>query len=660
MLQDNFIIINFQSAKQPEYKEKRGVGYIEFGEKNDYPNYLLDLYNKSSKHSAIIRGKVNYIIGNGWDGTNEQFIDSPNRYETLSELTRKVSIDIEIFGGAYLECIWSEFGGKLVEVNHIDYTRIRTNKDCTMFWYKSDWKNYREKPIEISAFNTNLRTGKQILYVKEYRPGLVTYSLPNYMAALNYIESDIEVSNHVLGNAQTGFSPSKLITLPNGEPSDEEKRNLTKRFEKSYTGSDGKKFILSFVNDSTRKPIIDDLGSSDLTKEDFSRVDSMIQQNIFAAHQLTSPSLFGISEPGKLGTRNEIRDAYEVFKNTYVNDKQRFIEEVFNMLSEYNGGATDLKIKPVEPISYELSEQTLLQIAPKEWLLQKAGIDLPQSQFPTQNPSQNPTQVQQPIVPNQGMINENVKNLTGRQHQQLLRIIRQYTQGKITREIACTLLKTGLGLSDNDINNLLGVNHTQLEIQFNSYSEDEVIQMFSECGVSKDDYNLLKKKPIRFDEQHFEISDSINKKILEVIKKDPKIPNEDIAKAVKIKPSEVVDRINVMVEDGAISINENTQERKLTAPMSKLIDEPLKTKIEVLYSYEWKPEVPTSQRDSAAHPSRPFCKKLMSVDRYWTRKEIETISARLGYSVFDRGGGWWGDSPSCRHYWFSNVLIKKK
>jgi hypothetical protein len=36
------------------------------------------------------------------------------------------------------------------------------------------------------------------------------------------------------------------------------------------------------------------------------------------------------------------------------------------------------------------------------------------------------------------------------------------------------------------------------------------------------------------------------------------------------------------------------------------------------------------------------------------------LSARLGYSVFDRGGGWWGDSPSCRHEWRRNVVVKKK
>ena len=52
---DNFLILNSAEARQPEYKERKGMGYIEFGEMNDYPNYLLDLYNKSAKHNARYR-----------------------------------------------------------------------------------------------------------------------------------------------------------------------------------------------------------------------------------------------------------------------------------------------------------------------------------------------------------------------------------------------------------------------------------------------------------------------------------------------------------------------------------------------------------------------------------------------------------------------------
>jgi len=664
-MMDDLIILNFQEARQPEYREKKGAkgGYIEFGERNDYPNYLLALYNKSAKHNSIVKGKVNYIIGNGWatkdaDPIAETFIKSPNPYESLDELTRKVSIDIEIFGGAYLEIIWSVAGGNIAEINHIDYTKIRSNTDNTQFWYKKDWADRKYEPIILNAFNTDLRQGKQILYIKEYRPGLDTYALPGYMGALNYIESDIEVSRHVLGNAQTGFSASKLITLPNGEPSPDEKRNIERRFTDRFSGSDGKKFILSFTNDPARKPIIEDLGASDITKEDFSRVDAIIQQNLFSGHQITSPTLFGIAEPGKLGTRTEMRDAYEIFKSTYCNDKQQLLEAVFNRLAVIKGAKSEMYIKPVEPIGFELSEAALLQIAPKEWLLEKAGIDVSQYQ-PQDNTAIAP-------ATEQAQINENLKNLTGRQYQHLQRVIREFSKGKITKEMASTMLKSGLGLSDNDVNVMLGIDDSPMTEDYSfskSLTEDEVIGLFAAYGEPLDDYEILSRKQVFSQAQAFAEEDLItkaaDKQILGLLDKNPLLGIDEIAKAIRKSREFVQGRLTYLVESGAIEYDTQQQTRKLTKPLKDLVDNMEVTTFEVKYVYDWKPIVPVSQRDTPAHPSRNFCRKLMAERRTWTRDSIERLSALFGYSVFDRGGGWWGDSASCRHRWEQVTVVKK-
>ena len=659
-MMDNIVILSFAEAKQPEYREKKGVGYIEFGDKNDYPTYLLGLYNKSAKHNAIVRGKVNYIIGNGWqsdevDAQAELFIKAPNPYESLIDITRKVSSDVEIFGGAYLEVIWSKVGGLLAEICHIDYTKIRSNKDNTQFWYKNDWSDRKEEAKVIPAYNTQNRVGKQIMYIKEYRPGLDTYALPGYMGSLNYIESDVEVSKHVLGNAQTGFSASKLITLPNGEPSPDEKRNIERRFTDRFSGSDGKKFILSFVQDSARKPIVEDLGASDLTKEDFGRVDEMIQQNIFAGHQITAPDLFGISTPGSLGSRSQIRDAYEIFKNTYVNDKQQFIEGIFNNLAKQKGVTSELTIKPVEPISYEFSESIIAQFAPKEWILEKIGVDMTKYQ-------PEPTAVTP--EPSQAMINEHLKGMKGREWQNFQRIIREYNKGKITREQASQMLKSAYGLGEEELATWLGADEFSNDM-------DSVIQVFSDYGESVDNYKTLMTrqvfgKDLEQEELAFRdevIDDTLDKKILDVIAKNKGISDEDIAKAVKEDLVVVKERIGKLQELDILKINPKGI-RSLTKPLSEIIDKPVKTSFLVRYSYEWKSIVPTSERNTSAHPSRPFCAKLMQLDRLYSRSEIESISRRLGYSVFDRGGGWWnmGDgvnSPSCRHQWVSKIVIRK-
>ena len=670
-ISDNFFILQFAEARQPKYTERKGRGYIEFGERNDYPDYLLDLFNKSSKHGAIVSGKAGYVSGNGFTGGNERMLKKPNPSETLNDILRKITLDIEIFGGYYLEIIWSINGKGIAEMRHIDYMKMRASKDCTEFFYKKDWRNHRDEPTILPAFNPNHPAGRQILFVKDYRPGQETYPLPKYFPSLNYIEADIEVSQHTLGNAKTGFSASKLITLPNGEPGDDEKRKVTRMFENTFSGADGKKFMLSFVQNAERKPIVDDLGASDLTKEDFSRVDAMIQQNIYAGHQITSPSLFGIAEPGKLGTRTELRDAYEIFKNTYVNDRQIGIEGMFNYLLTFFGGGEPLKITPVEPIGYEFSEQTIASVMTRDEIRKKLGLPTEADATVEAAPGAEQGQTTEALV------NENVKNLTGRQHQQLLRIIRQFQKGQITREVATTLLRTSLGLTEADIAVMLAIDNQPAQFSDAPGDVDKEMQVFAEYGEKKEKFTVHQSKAVTFSafDSFYDFRDI---QILEILKAQPLTPPADIAKALRLKPIDVVERLGVLQDLGIIELDADKVGYKVTGSVRDLIKEmggdteaekkkarnaqkkATTVEFDIRYSYEWKKVVPPSERNSAEHPSRPFCIKLMDLDRFYTRAEIESISRRLGYDVFTRGGGWWGKSPTCRHIWQSNIVVKKE
>lgn len=589
---NNFFVVQFAEAKQPEYIEKRGEGYIQYGHRNDYPNYLVELYNKSGKHQSIIKSKVHYITGNGWKGS-EGFVNNPNRSENLDDITRKVSLDIEIFGGAYIEVIWST-SGKIAEIWHCDYTKFRTNKDNTQFWYKKDWRDTKENYEVYPAFEPKNPTGKQILYLKEYRPNMETYTLPGYFGGLNYVESDIEVSKHILGNAKTGFSASKLITLPNGEPSPDEQSVIHKKFKNTYTGADGIKYMLAFVNDASRKPIVDDLGQSDLTKEDFSNVDTIIQTNIFSAHQITTPSIFGIAQAGSLGSRSEMRDGYEIFKSTYVNSKQMFLEANFNMLAGYAGYQEDLKLIPTEPIGIELSEAILLQIAPKEWLLEKAGIDMTKYQPAPE------------------------------------------------------------------------VNPVALSEQFNFADLDGF-------GETKEGYNIWKQKEHFADIELFADVTQLQSNVLDLITKDKRITPEVIADTLKEDVGVVKRILTDLEKKGFISSKITTigegydeseiVERKLTAPISEIVEKikPSTTEFLIRYSYEWR----QGFNDSDLGTSRQFCKYFVTTDKLYSRSEIEAMSARLGYDVFTRGGGWYtlpgtnNHRNFCRHQWKSNVVTRK-
>lgn len=654
---NNFIRLSFLDSEMPEFKEVHGEDFVRFGQDNKYPLFLTKIYNKSSKHAAIINGKVSYIFGGGIKAETE----TPANLEFIkanSDCFKKAITDIENYGGFYLQVI-PNLLGTAYHIFHITFEKIRSNKTNTKFFYKENWLDRSEEKKVFPAYTKGTRKAS-IYSFKEYRAGGGVYAMPSWYAACNFIEADIEVSKHTLTNAKSGFSGSKLITFKNGVPPPEGKREITKQFRNEFGGSTAEKIVIQFLKPGEEPATIDDLGSSDLTKEDFTQVDNLITSNIFAAHSVTHPLLFGIQQAGKLGSGSELRTAYDIFKNTYVQNKQKQIEDIINEFAKVNGVTEKLSLICVDPISIDISEATLQANLTKteiramlgfdkldETLGNQAVVNAINSLSPlvankvlesmTANEIRSlaglapaaggtglPTDAVAPIpgvVAPDGMVNEvavndNIKNLTAKQHQQLLRIIRQFTKGQITKEVATVLLKTGLGLNDADIASILGTDTTfSKALRFDAvmtyddfseaFNDDESVAMvFAAFGESKEGYTAVLSRTATFatDEEKAIVSDISN---LDKIK--------NVAK-----------------------------------------------KFEVRYSYE--------KRSDADGPvllstSRLFCKKLIGLDKFYKREDIQKISAVLGYDVFKRTGGFWNNDGiveyHCRHEFKSHVVIKK-
>ncbi len=650
-MQNRVSFIKFADVKVPVMKELPNKGWVMFGEDNKFPNMLLNMFNKSSKHNGIVLGKVNYIVGKGFDNVTQA-----NAYENSNEILKKLSTDIEVFGGCYIEVQYNELG-KIGAYYHVPYHKVRSNKDNTQFFVK-DWESYKknDEPKVFLAYNPNqdvkmLRNQTQILYYKEYRPGVETYSYPGYMGALNAIQTDIEISKYHLSTITNGMFASKMISFFEGIPSEEEKREIEKGFKSKFTGSENAgNIVLNFGKDPAKRPQLDDLSSTELDKH-FDILAKSIQQELFAGHQVVSPMLFGVRVEGQLGGRSEIREAYEIFKATYANDKQQALELLFKEIT-----GVDAKIIPVEPIGFEFSEQTLLQIAPKKWLLEKIGID--PNQYPESLPSE--------AVPSQASaevkaVNENLKNLTGRQWQSLTRIIRKFEKGEISQDQAKLLLKSSLGLSDDEINVMLSIDNEPME--FSAQEKDELLLAeFASCGVAKSDYVILKTVPAFFTSQEFNEVNQLEANVLDLLRKDKRITPEIIAETLDIEVESAKAIIERLTNEGRIKAKivrvgiDEVIERTLTEPLAKQTDKTPETlNFKIFYSYEG----PQDDRN------RAFCARLLELDKLWSRAEIETMSRRMGYSVWDRRGGWWtkpsGEhSPSCRHKWVKNIVMRKK
>jgi DNA-binding Lrp family transcriptional regulator len=695
------IELRFDQAQQPVFVEKKMKGYVEFGEYNNYPNYLLNLYKESPKHGGIIRGKESYIYGSGFETDNV----CNTKGDTYNDILRKCVKDDEIFRGYYLQVIWNRLG-KISDIYHIEFAKVRVNKDLTEFYVKNDWNDIKEKARCYPAFNVNNPVGSQIFYYKEYNPLLELYPLPSYFQGLNMIESDIQVSRHILGNAKQGFVGSKLINLNNGDPINEEHKGEVERgLLKKFTGSEGKRVVIMFNKSRDNAAEILDLGASMLTKEDFTNVNALIQQEIFACHQITSPQLFGIQGTSAF-SRNELRDAYEIFNNTYVNNRQQQLEAIFTQLGNLKGDMYEFNIVPVEPLKFEFSETIMAQNLSKDEIRKLMGKEPLENAIKTQAqiisdninslsplvankvlesmtpdeirslaglvPKSNPDGTISNEVPVQQ--NDAIKNLTGRQYQNIMRIVRNYGNGKLTKQQASLMLKNGFGLGDMEIDAFLGIDDSPLtddEVeQFSSDEDERLAQAFSETGDDINEFEILHEKSA-YQVNHFaeakELT-SLESKIVDLIQNDKRITEDVIAKVLK-QPVEVVGGIvkdlteRKVIAAKEVKIGADVQIERVIAKGIKALEG---TELMIRYKYAWRSIVPTNERDTAEHPSRPFCVKMMELSRtkVWSRSQIEQISERLGYSVWDRVGGWWTmpngmHSVQCRHEWKS-LIVKKK
>lgn len=646
-MEDNIIFLGFADNKIPEFKEVRSREYILYGEDNKFPIHLLYLFGKSSNHGAIVGGKAKYIFGEGFpiEGTG---LEKVNRFgETINDVSKKLIFDAELFSGWYLEIIWNAAGTGF-EVLHMPFQDLRKGKEGGWF-HSEDWTkaNSINKPTRIPSFDVNNPKGSQIFAYREYRPGARQYPLPGYMAALNDIETDVEISKYNLSTIKNGMFGGKMVTFVGGDFDKNKKDAIETAWNKKFNGSENSgKTMMVFLQNGQAAPTVEDLSTTDLDKL-FDQLNKTTQAEIFTGHEVTSPMLFGVKTEGQLGGRDEIATAYEIFKNTYVNTKQQSFERAIKFIFPYFGVQSPLKLTPVRPVGFSLSNDKLADMVPKEWLFEQLGIDI--SKYPGATDS---------TATQQGMVNEHLKNLSGKQNQALQRIIRQYNKQQITREQAAQMLRVSLAMDDDTINSWLGGAAFGIE-----YTEDQVAEMFAAVGEHRENFSIVKTKAYCFAEHYDEFADikQTDSDILNLIGKDKRITPEIIASVLKIEPSYVSSRLRSLEKAGVLLVTTETigtdiiPERKVNQQAIDTRVAPETVDVSIKYSYEPRPGL-----EPIIETTRPFCRKLLALNRLYTRAEIESISQRVGYSVFDREGGFWGEKHHCRHEWKKNIVIKKR
>lgn len=322
--------INFAESKLPVFKENKNKGIMYFGEANDFPQHLLEFYNRSPKHGAIVRQKARFVAGEETivEGNPNavKIIDYVNPYEGVQEFKNKLALDYELFNGFAYEVHYNKLG-QLAALYHVDFSKVRT-LDHDLYMYAEDWKKAKHEDMKhYRPFNPKKAQPMevQLFYFREYAPGLGVYPLPPYQHCLQYIEIDVEIANFHNNNIRNGFSNGTLVQLFKGQPSQEIAYEFERKFKAKTTGTDNAGGVLIQFNEMNEKEAtINHLQPSEMDKQ-FLQLNETVQDEIFVGHNFPK-ILLGYATEGALGQRNEMIQAYELLHKSYINRRQEKIE----------------------------------------------------------------------------------------------------------------------------------------------------------------------------------------------------------------------------------------------------------------------------------------------------------------------------------------------
>tara|TARA_Y100000389_G_C17471166_1_gene531133 strand:- start:2617 stop:4386 length:1770 start_codon:yes stop_codon:yes gene_type:complete len=355
-------IVNLATYSTPKITERKNKDWVEYGDDNNYYQYLIDRFNGSATNNAIVNGISEMIYGKGLAATDAS--RRPDEYAQMVSLftkdcMRKVVFDLKLMGQATVQIIYSKDRKKIAQVEHFPVETLRLEKcnedgDIEGYYYHKDWTKIKphEQPKRIPAFGTS-NESIEIMCIKPYKTGYYYYSPVDYQGGLQYAELEEEVANYHLNNIKNGLAPSMLINFNNGIPNEEERSLIERRIQEKFSGtSNAGKFILAFNDSVDAQANIEPVQLSDAHNQ-YEFLSTESSKKILVSHRIVSPMLFGIKDQTGLGNNaDEIKTASILTDNVVVKPFQNLIIDALDQILAYNGISLNLYFKTLQPLEF--------------------------------------------------------------------------------------------------------------------------------------------------------------------------------------------------------------------------------------------------------------------------------------------------------------------
>lgn len=324
----------------PEEVENSGREYVFWGKNNDYPEYLRSLAKNAATLKSILRGCVQYSVGNKIECIMPYQDEDGKRYMNREKHSAEFVLanlfyDLHTYGGFCYEVIRSA-AGDIVEIYYIDIRFIRTNKENTVFWYSEDWKKRwgKKTDIQYPKFHAAAKeVAESIVYYKNSASQV--YPESPFEAATIAAQLEHEIDVYHLNSMENGFAGSYVINFNNGVPTDEVKDEIERDVNKKFSGfQNANRILLSFNNSRESMVTVQELKTSDFG-EKYQSLAKRSRQQLFTAYR-ANPNIFGIPTENIGFSKEEYDSAFKLFNRTVIQPAQRTVLDSLEAVYPFN------------------------------------------------------------------------------------------------------------------------------------------------------------------------------------------------------------------------------------------------------------------------------------------------------------------------------------
>jgi hypothetical protein len=379
-MSNNIHLLKLSHYEAPVIKEATRENWVEYGEDNNFYQFLIDRYTNSTTNNAIINNVSRLIYGKGLSATDAS--RKPSEYAQMKALfhndcVRKLACDLKMLGQCAVQVIYTKDRKKIAQVHHVPVQLLRAekcNEDGKVegYYYCDNWQDTKKfKPKRIPAFGCS-NEAIEIYFIKNYSVGQKYYSLVDYYGGLPYAQLEEDISKYLINEVNNGFSGRTVVNFNNGVPSEEQQHIIKSKVLNQLTGTYGEKLIVAFNNNAESRTTVDAMPVND-APDLYSTLAEECLRKIMLSHNITSPLLFGIaSSNGFSSNSDELKDSFVLFNNLCILPFQELLLDAFEHILAFNGVSLNLFFRTLKPLEFTDLENAISE----EQVQEETGLEL--------------------------------------------------------------------------------------------------------------------------------------------------------------------------------------------------------------------------------------------------------------------------------------------